>query len=125
MTILATLLEQEKISTIQQLTKSYAETYLILSKFYLDLSNKSFQKKDTTNCIVFLYGSANYLILGAKWVGYEISDGTRNTRKSILNLSNAINSRSEVNQIELKKVLDFIQKKMKKFDAKMTSMKTE
>ncbi|MDA3894491.1 MAG: hypothetical protein PF517_22745 [Salinivirgaceae bacterium] len=114
-------LSQGKVTTIQQLTKIYAESYMVLANFYLNLSLSNYKENNSINCVIYLYQAANYLILGAKWVGYEVNEGTRGIRKSITNLSNSVSSRNEINQTELKKVLDFIQKEIKKFDQKITS----
>ncbi|MBI9068769.1 MAG: hypothetical protein JEZ09_15850 [Salinivirgaceae bacterium] len=113
-------IETGKIVNIQQLVKSYAESHLVLAKFYIELSNEFYSKNDAINSLIFLDAAGSYLMLGSKWVGFEVGQGTRSTRKSIANLVTAANSRNEINNTELKKVLDFINKEIKKFDSFLT-----
>ena len=113
-------LDNGKVMNIQQLVKKFAVTHYELASYYMELSNTSFKENNIYNSVFFLDAASTYLILGAKWIGHEVGQGTRSTRKSIHNLTQAIRTRNEINTAELKKVLDFINKEINKFGNKVS-----
>ena len=112
-------LSNGKVMNIQQLVKVFAVTHYELASYFMELSNVSYKENNIYNCVFFLDAASTYLVLGAKWIGHEVGQGTRTTRKSINNLTQAIRTRNEINNAELKKVLDFMNKEINKFGNKV------
>ena len=116
-------LSNGKVMNIQKLAKEFAATHYELSSYFMELSNISFKEDNIFNCVIFLDAASTYLVLGAKWIGYEVGQGTRATRRSIDNLTQAIRTRNEINTTELKKVLDFMNKEINKYGNKVSGTK--
>lgn len=107
------------VEDIQRLKRTFARTHYTLANYYIQEANKSIEKSELNKALYELNASSNYLALGVKWIGYEMSEGTRSTRKSIYKLNKAIAARETINPQEVKKVAKFLESEVVKFGIKL------